>query len=77
MLNPWVGVNPKRNGIYQFNSNIWAGIWIESFGTKLIKMELNEKELSILSFCDAAKDILQIVGCIAAQAMVFNDLNDQ
>ena len=46
----------------------------KSFGTKLIKLELNEKELNILSCCDAAKDILQIVGCIAAQAMVFNDL---
>ena len=27
----------------------------------------------MLYFCDAAKDILQTDGCIAVQAMVFND----
>jgi len=34
-------------------------------------LELNEEELSIQYFCDAAKDILQTVGSIAVQAMVF------
>ena len=74
---------------FQFNSGIGGGIGIERFGTKRIvlkffefklelkefvtDLELNEKELSICYYYDAVKDILQTVGSVAVQAMVFND----
>ena len=58
----------------------WIGterFWIERFWIelelKVFLLELNKKELSIWNCCDAAKDILQTVGSIAVQAMVFND----
>ena len=38
-----------------------------------ISMKLKDFELSIWFICDGAKDILQTVGSIAVQAMVFND----
>ena len=48
----------------------WIGIGTERF---YIKLELNKKELNFWYFCDAVKDILQTIGSIAVQAMVFND----
>ena len=53
----------------------WIGFerfWIEpEFELEDSELELNEKELSIWYLCDAVKDILQIVGSITVQAMVF------
>ena len=49
---------------------------IERFWIKLKAFEFIWnwiKKLSIWYFCDAVKDILQIVGSIAVHAMVFND----
>ena len=71
------GINSKRIGIYQFNSipELQWELELKDLKNKLIELELKffELELTMWYFCATAKDILQTVGSIVVQAMVFND----
>ena len=49
-------------------------IGIERFWTEL---ETSEKELSIIYLCDAAKDILKMVGSITVQEQLDNEAAGQ